>query len=170
MRLYSLPCRRGAVHPPRRALPLSCQQLSEALRFHLLHTRISEHYDIQPAEAFDVVAEALPDLTFQSMTIHGARHDATRNGESESGMVHAVGTHDERHDPCGQPDTTGKYLRAPARKSLRRRSRRSGPNRRSEDPPRPPLRTQAESLVRPFARRALRIRRPALVAIRARKP
>ena len=58
-----------------------------------------------------MVSKALPDPTLQPVAGHGATRDTARHGESESGMVHAVGTHDERHDPRIQPDTAGEDFR-----------------------------------------------------------
>ena len=58
-----------------------------------------------------MVAKALPDLPFQPMADHGAARNAAPDGESEPGMVHAVGMHDDHHDPRAQPDTAGEDLR-----------------------------------------------------------
>ncbi len=57
-----------------------------------------------------MVAEAFPDPTLQPIAGHGTARDATRDGESEPGMVRAVGARDDCDDLGVQPDTAGKDL------------------------------------------------------------
>ena len=57
-----------------------------------------------------MVTEAFPDPALEPVADHGAARNAARNGEPESGMVRAVGTHDDRDDLGVQPDTAGKDL------------------------------------------------------------
>ena len=96
---------------PRCAFPLPCQHPAEATRFHRLDTRPPEHDHIEAAEAFDVVAEALPDQTLQPMTSHGARHDTAPDGESESGMVHSIGANQNCQNLRVQTGAPGEYTR-----------------------------------------------------------
>ena len=161
MRLCSLASRLDARYACADAVPCPRQQASEASRGHLVRTRSGEHYDIEPGKTFNVVTEALANLALQPMARHGATYHATGNSEPESGMMYVVGPHDERYDVHVQPDSTGKdpwrsLSAAAAATPVRIVDRRAC--------------AQAASLCRPFARRALRILRPALVAIRARKP
>ena len=58
-----------------------------------------------------MVAEALPDPALQPVAVHGAACGAARNSETESGMIHAVGAHNGRHDPGVQPGAAGEDLR-----------------------------------------------------------
>ena len=96
---------------PRCAFPLPCEQPAEATRFHRLDTRAPEHDHIEAPEAFDVVAEALPDQTLQPMASHGARHDTAPDGESESGTIHVIGANHDCQNLSVQTGAPGEYAR-----------------------------------------------------------
>ena len=69
---------------------------------------MSDDHDVESAETFDVVPEALPDLTLQPMTIDGPGQNAPRNGESESGSIQTIWPHDDGHRARAQSDSVGK--------------------------------------------------------------
>jgi hypothetical protein len=89
---------------------LSRQHPPEALRNHLFGALVGEHYDIEATEAFGVVTVAFPNLTLQPIASHRPTRDATRDSETKSGLVHAVGTHDDCNDLRAQPNTAGEDL------------------------------------------------------------
>ena len=107
MHFLALPLRQAARSPH----PQPFQEIREAFRLHLLHSRSGEHYDVKPAEPRGVVTKTLPDPALQPMANHREGHDATRDGETEPGMAHAVGSHDDRHDPRIQADAAAEGLR-----------------------------------------------------------
>ena len=165
VRLPSCACVRsrtlaGTAHHGSCACPRARQHVPEALRVHLLRPRSGDHHDIEPGQVFGVVTEAFSYLALQPVARYRAR--AARRGTVSPSLGWFA--------PLGRKTSVMAcaFTRVPPERTLsnsfRRRNRCSGLSRRSESA------SSAESLLRPFARRALRIRRPALVAMRARKP
>ena len=141
-----------AKHPP--------ESTSKTIFFGAL---VGEHYDIEATEAFGVVTVAFPESD-ASAELRATARRATRRGTARPSLGWFT--------PLGRTTivTTRALSRNAAGEDLCEnlpvaRSRCSGPETVDRR-----ICAQAESLFRPFARRALRIRRPALVAIRARKP
>ena len=54
-----------------------------------------------------MVAKALPDVALQPVTYHGPSCNSAGDGEPKSGMVGAVGPHDDGHELEIQPVTAG---------------------------------------------------------------
>ena len=68
------------------------------------------------------MAKALPDLALQPMAIHGTRHSATPDRESEPGTIQLVGTdNDGQHlsVQAGAPGECGRKLPTPPEPTLR---------------------------------------------------
>ena len=76
-----------------------------------MDTRSPKHDHIKASETFDVVAKALPDLALQAMSIHGSRHRATPDCESEPGAIQFVGTDNDSQHLRVQAGAPGEYGR-----------------------------------------------------------
>ena len=96
---------------PRDAFPLLHQQITELSRIHPLDTRPHEHDQINAVKPLDVVAKALPNLSLQSMSIHGPWRDATPDCEAEPGAVQVVGADNDRKHLGIQARAPGEYRR-----------------------------------------------------------
>ncbi len=139
----------------------------------------AKHYNIQAGQLLPVTTKALAHQTLDTISSNGGLDIALADGKPEPGIFTAIGRCQNQQtlihgfapgiiedaleiSPIQQSQLAGKPL-GPGRccdpfRALIRDCR-----------PRFPL-TQALSLLRPLARRALMILRPALVLMRARKP
>ena len=158
---------RPATHMGQMLPPLG-QESAQLCVSDLTESGARKHHHVQLPELPAMMAKAVPDYPLYSVAAYRPADLSSRNRHSEASSTHAVGTSENAYLLASGPQRLGEHSCEVPGAGESEVPGKAGSGRRGIGVGIRAL--QALSRLRPLARRFLMIRRPAFVAMRARKP
>lgn len=124
-----------------------------------------EHHDVQPPQLSAVMPEAVPHYPLNTVAADRLGDSFARDRQPQASSAQVIGAGEHEYLFAARAQRLGEYPLEVSRPGEPEEPGESGLRGRGLG-----VGTQALSLLRPLARRFLMIRRPAFVAMRARKP